>query len=117
MSDTTELTFEEGYERLQSIARRLNEDEVPVSEMCDLYAEGKGLEQALTKFLDEQRGRVEAIERGEGIRAFRISQTAGPAGVPDQAHDDGFVVGEPTLAPAPAPAIKPGATADDDIPF
>ena len=68
-----ELPFEQGYERLEAIASRLNEDEVPVSEMCDLFAEGKGLELALTEFLDTQRRRVEAIERGEGIRTFRIS--------------------------------------------
>ncbi len=72
----TELTFEAGYERLQEIASRLNEAEVPVSEMCDLFAEGRGLEIALTGFLDTQRERVEAIERGEGIRAFRINRAA-----------------------------------------
>ena len=88
-TDTTELTFEAGYERLQQIAARLNEDEVPVSEMCDLFAEGKGLEIALTGFLDTQRERVEAIERGEGIRAFRINRTSGsrspevPTAAPD----------------------------------
>jgi len=114
MSDTTELTFEAGYERLQTIAARLNEDEVPVSEMCDLYAEGKGLEQALTAFLDAQRGRVEAIERGEGIRAFRITQTAA-RGEPDQARDDNIVGGGTDFASAPA--AKPPVSADDDIPF
>jgi exodeoxyribonuclease VII small subunit len=72
MSETKKLTFEEGYERLQTIAARLNENEVPVSEMCDLFAESKGLERALTTYLDEQRERVESIERGEGIRAFQI---------------------------------------------
>ncbi len=71
----TELPFEQGYERLQAIASRLNEDEVPVSEMCDLFAEGKGLERALTEFLETQRRQVDAIERGEGIRAFRITRT------------------------------------------
>lgn len=76
MSEATELTFEKGYERLQAIAGRLNEQEVPVSEMCDLFAEGKGLEKALTAYLDEQRARVEAIERGEGVRAFKIAATA-----------------------------------------
>lgn len=72
----TELTFEQGYDRLQEIATRLGDDNVPVSEMCDLFAEGKGLEQALTGFLDTQRARVEAIERGEGVREFRITGVA-----------------------------------------
>ncbi len=83
MTETAaELTFEAGYARLQSIAARLNQDAVPVSEMCDLFAEGKGLEAALTGFLDEQQARVEAIEKGEGVRSFRIvgaSAGAGPA--------------------------------------
>lgn len=72
MSETKKLTYEAGYKRLQTIADRLNENEVPVSEMGDLFAEGKGLERALTMYLDEQRERVESIERGEGIRAFQI---------------------------------------------
>lgn len=76
VTEPTQLTFEQGYERLQQIAARLGDDDVPVSEMCDLFAEGKGLEQALSGFLDTQRARVEAIERGEGVREFRISGVA-----------------------------------------
>jgi exodeoxyribonuclease VII small subunit len=72
----SELTFETAYARLQAIARRLNEDAVPVSEMCDLFAEGRGLERACSEFLDAERGRVEAIERGEDVRAFRITRVA-----------------------------------------
>jgi exodeoxyribonuclease VII small subunit len=108
MSETKELTFESGYERLQTIAGRLNEDEVPVSEMCDLFAEGKGLEQALTAYLNEQRDRVEAIERGEGIRAFKITTTA-PADGDDSIDDADF-------EPVPVPKTPVGAD-DEDIPF
>jgi exodeoxyribonuclease VII small subunit len=72
MRETQSITFEAGYTRLQEIAERLNSDEVPVHEMCELFSEGKGLEQALTRYLDEQKSTVEAIDRGEGIRAFRI---------------------------------------------
>ncbi len=93
---TTSLTFETGYERLQQIAGRLNQEAVPVSEMCDLFAEGKGLEQALTDYLDKQRARVEAIQNGEGIRAFKITGQT------------------PELIPASP--TRPGA-ADDEIPF
>jgi exodeoxyribonuclease VII small subunit len=75
-AEPTQLTFEQGYQRLQEIAARLSDDDVPVSEMCDLFAEGKGLEQALTGFLDTQRARVEAIERGEGVREFNITGVA-----------------------------------------
>jgi exodeoxyribonuclease VII small subunit len=72
MSQSTHVTFEAGYRRLQDIAERLGSDEVPVHEMCDLFAEGKGLEQALADYLSQQKARVEAIERGEGMRAFRV---------------------------------------------
>lgn len=100
MSEATELTFESGYQRLQAIAARLNEEEVPVSEMCDLFAEGKGLEKALTAYLDEQRERIEAIERGEGVRAFKITASGSRAGGGDgdalptarsQAGGDGYI--------------------------
>jgi exodeoxyribonuclease VII small subunit len=126
MSETTELSFEKGYERLQTIAGRLNEEEVPVSEMCDLYAEGKGLEQALTTFLDAQRSRVEAIERGEGIQAFRITTAGGPAPEsPEQPSafqpDELQALGpdEPQAFQADEPQVfRPAAPlADDELPF
>ena len=79
MSESTDVTFETGYRRLQEIAERLGSDEVPVHEMCDLFAEGKGLEQALGAYLSEQKERVEAIERGEGMRAFRVVPPGGGA--------------------------------------
>ena len=122
--NTTELPFEDGYERLQAISARLNQDEVPVSEMCDLFAEGKGLEQALTAFLDTQRARVEAIERGEGIRAFQITKTpeASEAWGDEDLLEFESATPDPAPAPAraPAPAPEPSIAAgasDDDIPF
>jgi exodeoxyribonuclease VII small subunit len=77
MSDTTSITFESGYRRLQDISERVNSDEVPVHEMCDLFAEGKGLATALTSYLDEQKARVEAIERGDEIHAFKVVAPSG----------------------------------------
>ncbi|MGO9321727.1 MAG: exodeoxyribonuclease VII small subunit [Solirubrobacteraceae bacterium] len=108
MSATKELTFEAGYERLRTIAERINKEEVPVSEMCDLFAEGKGLEQALTGYLDTQTQRVQAIERGEGVQAFRIVAPV-PSGS-DLPIDDDFV-------PAPVAPERTPAPGDDDIPF
>ena len=105
MSASTDITFEAGYRRLQDIAERLGSDEVPVHEMCDLFAEGKGLEQALGTYLAEQKARVEAIERGEGMRAFRVVPPGGAApeatAAPDAAADD---------APPPPPQ-------DESLPF
>ena len=79
MSRPSDITFETGYRRLQDIADRLGSEEVPVHEMCDLFAEGKGLEQALGDYLSQQKARVEAIERGEGMRAFRVVPPGGEA--------------------------------------
>lgn len=71
--EPAELSFEQGYERLQAIAARLGAQDVPVAEMCDLFAEGKGLERALIEFLDTQRARVAEIEAGTGVKAFKIT--------------------------------------------
>src|SRR5579875_1564475 len=65
--DPRPITFEQGYERLKEIAARIDEEEVPVSELCELFAEGKGLERALSEYLESQQGRLEEIERGEGV--------------------------------------------------
>ena len=78
MTEPTAITFEKGYRRLQEISERVSSDEVAVHEMCELFAEGKGLDRALTSYLAEQRSRVESIERGEEIRAFRIVPPADP---------------------------------------
>lgn len=113
MSEPTALTFEEGYTRLQTIAKRVTSDEVPVAEMCDLFAEGKGLQKSLTQYLDEQKGRVEAIERGDGIQAFRIvAPGKGPS--PQLDVSPAATSATDDFAPATPPASAP---ADDDIPF
>ena len=101
MSQSTDVTFETGYRRLQEIAERLGSDEVPVHEMCDLFAEGKGLEQALGTYLSEQKARVEAIERGDGMRAFRVVPPGGESA---------------RAAAAPEPAAATAATAAPDAP-
>jgi exodeoxyribonuclease VII small subunit len=82
LKEPTEITFEAGYERLKTIADRIDEEEVPVSEMCNLFAEGKGLERALSDYLDTQQARLEEIERGEGVAAFKIVGVAPSAEVP-----------------------------------
>jgi exonuclease VII small subunit len=100
VSESTDITFEGGYRRLQDIAERLGSDEVPVHEMCDLFAEGKGLEQALADYLSQQKERVEAIERGDGMRAFRVV----PPGAEIRAERgaaDGAAAAE--VAPSPPP--------------
>ena len=72
MTEPKAITFEKGYLRLQEIAEEVNRAEVPVDRMGDLFAEGKGLEKALTDHLEGQKARMERIERGDEIQAFRI---------------------------------------------
>lgn len=125
MTEPTSLRFEEAYDRLHEIQTRVTSEEVPVAEMCDLFAEGKGLQQACMTYLDEQKSRVEAIERGEGIQAFRIvapepGETRSSSGDASSSADpewmDDELEFEPASPPAPAsPATIPSA--DDDIPF
>lgn len=88
MTESTPITFEKGYRRLQEISERVSSDEVPVHEMCELFAEGKGLERALSVYLAEQRSRVECIERGEEIRAFKVVPPADAAATPEPGEDD-----------------------------
>jgi exodeoxyribonuclease VII small subunit len=76
MTDPTTITFEEGYRRLQEIAEEVNETEVPVDRMGDLFAEGKGLDKALTDHLAKQKERIERIEKGDEIQTFRIASTS-----------------------------------------
>jgi exodeoxyribonuclease VII small subunit len=113
MSQTQSVTFEAGYARLQEIADRLNSDEVPVHEMCELFSEGKGLEQALTGYLDDQKSTVEAIDRGEGIRAFRVV-----APEPDEDVDFGDDDGDASAGSSGRFTPQSSARGpDDDIPF
>lgn len=109
MTVPTAVTFEQGYARLQEISERVTSEQVPVAEMCDLFAEGKGLQTALTTYLDEQKGRVEAIERGDGVRPFRIVAPTTP-------QSDPFSTARAEPSPITASALGSGA-ADDDIPF
>jgi exodeoxyribonuclease VII small subunit len=103
MSAPTPITFEDGYRRLQEIAEQVNEEEVPVDRMADLFAEGKGLEKALANHLAEQQARIEGIERGDEVHAFRIV----PPGDAAPAGDDEPVEGDSSLS---SPSTSGGAS-------
>ena len=109
------------YERLQSIAARLNQEDVPVSEMCDLFEQGRDLEQALTTYLDTQKARVEAIQNGEGARKFTI--TGGQPATQTQLQPKP-ASGPTTGSSSPSvdtadfvPTTLSSGVADDEIPF
>ncbi len=93
-----EIVFETGYERMKEIGGRLDSGDVTVAEMCDLYAEGKGLGRALMEYLDEREGELQEIDEGRNLPRFKVVATAGEV----QAEE------------APEPAAP---AAQDEIPF
>jgi exodeoxyribonuclease VII small subunit len=108
MTSPTAITFEEGYRRLQEIAEEVNETEVPVDRMGDLFAEGKGLDKALTDHLAKQKERIERIEKGEEIQAFHIASASSENAGGDATESD------PRLDEVPSDS-KEGDS--DQIPF
>ena len=109
MSDPKPITFEDGYRRLQEISEEVNQAEVSVDRMADLFAEGKGLDRALTDHLAEQKARIERIERGEEVQAFRI--------IPPSEGGEWRTEGQ--TAGRSADGFEPASprTSDEDIPF
>lgn len=126
-NEVTELTFEEGYEELKGIVKRLDAEDASVHDTCELFARGKGLEKELRSYLTTQQGKLERIEAGEDLPKFRIVAPSGGAddqGEQPAAQDDDWFDEEPEAAkdvPADssdfAAAPAGGGAQDDDIPF
>jgi exodeoxyribonuclease VII small subunit len=112
MAEVTAVTFEDGYEQLKGIVARLDAEDVSVHESCELFAKGKGLEQALRTYLTEQKGKLDEIEAGEHLPEFRIVAPTAAGAAPRPAADASDFGGEFT-----PPAPRAAAPADDDIPF
>ena len=114
MSETTEdptkLDFETGYERLKGIGEKLEDPNVPVAQMCDLYAEGRGLGQALLGFLEEKETELEEIDAGKNLPAFEITATAA---APARDGDDDVPADTSDFDGAKAGV----GSGDDEIPF
>lgn len=109
MAEATAVTFEQGYEQLKGIVERLDADDVSVHESCELFARGKGLEQALRAYLTAQKGKLDEIEAGEHLPEFRIVAPEEPPGSSrSDSHAD---------ESAASPQTQPPPVADDDIPF
>ena len=59
------MTFEEGLERLESIASQMERSELPLDELIKLYEEGMKLSADLTQKLDEMDGRMQEVLPGK----------------------------------------------------
>ena len=81
MNDPTQaedINFEGGYEELKAIVARLGEDDVPVQELLDSFRRGRGLEKALSAYLQEREGELAEIESGQGLPTFNITAPSAP---------------------------------------
>jgi exonuclease VII small subunit len=67
-----QISFEDGYDRMKQISASLEGTDLTVSEMCQSYAEGKGLGKALLAYLDEREGELKEIDEGRNLPAFEI---------------------------------------------
>jgi exodeoxyribonuclease VII small subunit len=92
-----ELDFEQAHAELKEILERLAEDDVPMAEVVEKTRRGKALEVAMTQYLEEARGELERIEKGEDLPEITIRRQ----------------LPEPEAAEA-APGSSSSA---DDIPF
>jgi exodeoxyribonuclease VII small subunit len=106
-STITEITYEDGYEELKSIVARLDAEDVPVHEMCELFARGKGLEKSLRGYLTTQPGKLDEIEAGENLPTFSIVAPPAPS-AEEELEVPEIASGDFERAPAAAP------TSDDD---
>jgi exodeoxyribonuclease VII small subunit len=102
MSKARQVTFEQGYDRLNEIVNRLDEN-VTVDEMVALLREGKGLEKALRDYLDTKEGELEQIEAGENLPEYTIVAIA-----------DGDGQSAPADFMAPAPGAREGFSGSGD---
>jgi exonuclease VII small subunit len=111
LSKTTDgplqISFEDGYERMKQISASLESTDLTVSEMCQSYAEGKGLGKALLAYLDEREGELKEIDDGENLPAFEIIATKNQAASRSA---------EPASARGLGPADGTGVS-EDEVPF
>lgn len=120
--DATEVTFEDGYEQLKEIVKRLDDADVSVHETGELFGRGKSLEKELRTYLETQQGKLTKIEAGQDLPKFRIVAPEEPSGsTDDEVWDDEPELPAPGDVPShgsrftPAPAASDSS--EDDIPF
>ena len=66
MNEREELSFEEGFRRLEEVVDRLSSEEVSLKESFRLYEEGAKLIQFCSKLLTEFEGKVKQLSKNQG---------------------------------------------------
>lgn len=93
-NEPIEIIFTEAWEQLKAITERLNSEEVEADELVNLLRRAKGLEAVLRSHLTELEQEITAIEKGEGIAAYRIVRSVaettkdGAGGIPADSSRD-----------------------------
>lgn len=81
LAPDTDTAFEDALERLESIVRDMESDQVPLSRLIEYYEEGNRLHQTCQRLLDAARGRIEVIrDRGRAgvvLEALGAGASAG----------------------------------------
>lgn len=71
------ISFENGLERLESIASQMESGELALDKLLKLYEEGMKLSAELTKKLDEAQGRMQEVHLGrDGLPVAKPSEVA-----------------------------------------
>lgn len=76
-----ELTFEEAFERLEAVVRRLESGEAKLDESLSLFEEGVKLARACSRKLDAAEGKVKLLleEEGGALREESLDDLPGAA--------------------------------------
>lgn len=60
-----EISFEQGLERLERIASEMEQSELPLEQLLQMYEEGMKLSSELTQKLEAAKGRMQEIRMGK----------------------------------------------------
>ena len=115
--EATEITFAAAYERLKEITERLNSEEVEADELVELLREAKGLEVVLRDHLEEIEQEVTAIEKGEGITAYKIVHTSDVEPEASANDHEDVPTGVSDFDPLGGDERADVPASDDDVPF
>lgn len=78
------ISFEEGMERLETIAQQMEQSGQPLDELLKLYEEGMKLSQELTQKLDAMDGRMQEVHAGKnGEMVLSASDVVEPENLAD----------------------------------
>lgn len=118
-----EAGFEPSLARLEAIVRRLEDEQVPLEESLELFAEGRRLARACEKHLTDAENRIrQLVEEPDGTPREEEFDSPGDDAAEDEAEDEAEAGDEPgggvkSRAPSAAGGPDPAGGTKDDLPF